>query len=115
MQLRWGVLVSALLSLLPLASAAQTGGGAREKAADRFEQREAHYNIQEYEEALAGYKEAYLLSKEPALLFNIGQCYRHLDRVEEALKSYRAFLREVPDTAVRPGVEKIIAELEARL
>jgi tetratricopeptide (TPR) repeat protein len=88
---------------------------AEQKAKKHFEDAEAHYKVRDYEEALAGYREAYLLSKQPVLLFNIAQCYRLLGRYEEARSSYRTFLREAPDHPVRPEVERLIAEVEARL
>lgn len=86
-----------------------------EKARGLFEEAEAHYNIGEYEVALEGYKEAYLLSKKPALLFNMGQCYRKLERYEEALTTYRSYLREVPNSPIREEVEQHIAEAEGKL
>lgn len=87
----------------------------REKAAKIFEEADAFYQLQEYEKALSGYREAYLLSLEPALLFNIGQCYRLLGRYEESLKSYQAFLRSEPEEALRKEVEGLIQEVEAKI
>ena len=35
--------------------------------------------------------------KDPALLFNRGECYRRIEDKEHALADYRRFLQEVPD------------------
>lgn len=87
----------------------------REKARALFEEADAHYKIKEYEKALQGFKEAYLLSEEPVLLFNIAQCQRQLGLLSEALQSYRTFLLEDPNTPLRANAEERIAELEAEL
>ncbi|HEX6838469.1 MAG TPA: hypothetical protein VF334_17955, partial [Polyangia bacterium] len=56
--------------------------------------------------------EAYRNFEEPSLLFNIALCERQLGHKQEALRSYRMFLSEVPDATNRADVEKIIAVLE---
>ena len=83
-----------------------------EKAAILFEAAEKNYKVGDYEKALEGYKEAYVLSGEADLLFNIGQCQRKLGRNEEALRTYKNFLQERPDTPIKADVEVIIRELE---
>jgi tetratricopeptide (TPR) repeat protein len=87
----------------------------QEKAIKLFEEAESYYNLQEFEKALNLYKEAYLLSQEPALLYNIAQCQRQTKRYEEAIKSYRAFLRTSQDDELRPQIEAFITEMEAIL
>jgi tetratricopeptide (TPR) repeat protein len=87
----------------------------QEKAIKLFEEAESYYNLQEFEKALPLYKEAYLLSQEPALLYNIGQCQRQTKRYEEAIKSYRAFLRTSQDEELRPRIEAFIKEMESEL
>ena len=85
-----------------------------EKAAKRFGEAEAFFRVQDYTKALEGYKEAYLLSKAPELLYNIGQCQRKLGRYEEAIESYKSFLAGAPDASNRTDVEALIVELEAK-
>src|SRR5262249_8335044 len=70
----------------------------RAKAVARFSEAEARYRAGQYEEALAGYKDAYILSREPDLLINVGQCLYHLGRYEEALRTYRIYLHDVPES-----------------
>lgn len=87
----------------------------REKALKLFEEAEAYYNVSEFEEALSKYKEAYLLSREPALLFNMAQCYRQLKRYEEAIRTYKNFIKETPDSPLRANVEELIKEVEMQM
>jgi tetratricopeptide (TPR) repeat protein len=80
-----------------------------------FEEAQALYRVGEYEKALPLYKESYLLSKRPEILFNIAQCLRLLGRSEESLRTYRAFLDEQPDTPYRQDAEEKIKEVEAAI
>ena len=84
----------------------------KEKAALIFEDAKAHYNAQDYLAAVKLFQDAYVISKEPALLINIGQCYRQMNKNEEAAKSLKAFLREAPDSELRPEIERLLLELQ---
>jgi tetratricopeptide (TPR) repeat protein len=87
-----------------------------EKAAKIFQEAEGHYSLLEYQQALDKYKESYRLSNEPALLYNIAQCYRLLNRNEESIQSYKNFLRLAAASPEQQEVaRKFIAELEAKL
>lgn len=59
-----------------------------------FQEAEASYKSGDFEAALAAYERAYLLTKEPLLLYNQAQCYRQLKRSKEAIDAYRRFLAE---------------------
>jgi tetratricopeptide (TPR) repeat protein len=83
-----------------------------ERASELFREGEILYNIQKYEEALQKYEEAYLVSGEPDLLYNIGQCYRLMGKRQEAITSYRNFLRARPTTPMRASTESFIVTLE---
>jgi tetratricopeptide (TPR) repeat protein len=80
-----------------------------------FEEAERLYNIRDYKAALKLYKDLYLSTGEAALLYNMGQCHRFLGEREDALNSYKTFLRLSPDSPVRPNAEKFIVELETDL
>lgn len=56
----------------------------------------AAYEDARYEAALGHFREAYELSKRPALLFNIGQAAEKLRRDQEALEAFKAYLDQVP-------------------
>jgi tetratricopeptide (TPR) repeat protein len=81
-------------------------------AEEYFNKAEALYRVQEYEEAYQYYKQSYLLSLQATLLFNMGQCSRQMGKHEEALKSYKSFVRDDPNNKLRSQVEKLIEEEE---
>lgn len=72
-----------------------------------------HYNLGEFDEAVAEFKAAYALTSEPGLLFNIAQAYRLAKDCAKALLWYRKFLADVPTAPNAETVKKYIAEQEA--
>jgi tetratricopeptide (TPR) repeat protein len=88
---------------------------AKERAKVAYRSGTKHYNLAEYQEALTDFKEAYRAYEEPSLLFNIGQCQRQLGLKLDAIRSYRAFLRETPNVPNREEVEQLISTLEKAL
>ena len=72
-----------------------------------------HFNLAEFEQALAEFKEAYRNKPDPAFLFNIGQCHRKLGHMDEAITFYQSYLREAPDAKNRKEVERRIEELRS--
>jgi tetratricopeptide (TPR) repeat protein len=117
-------LVSTLLSLLlcvgiaqaaPKKSAQKNKEEARERAAELFSQSKAYYNVHEYQRALDGFKEAYILSQEPVLLLNMGQCYRYMGQYQSAITSFQTFLQEDPATPYGENVNSLIEEMKQRL
>lgn len=106
--------VAALLGLTLSQAAAQPAPPASQPSPEeRFAEAKARYNVREYEQALAIFKELYLASNEPALLLNMGQCYRQLGQAKEASELLRAYLREAPDSPYREEVERILAQLSS--
>lgn len=110
-----------LLSALLVASLffAAAGAGADEPDSGVREARRlvasarAHFNLGEYEPALADYRDAYRLKPVTELLFNIGQCERRLGRHGDAARSFRAFLREGASPAISADeVRRLIADAE---
>jgi len=71
-----------------------------------------HYNLNEYKDALADFKEAYRLKPDPAFLFNIAQCHRQLGQFSDAAAFYRSFRRERPDTPNRAEVDRLVGEMD---
>jgi tetratricopeptide (TPR) repeat protein len=88
--------------------------GETQSARHLYDQGLTDYNLSHYDEALASFEKAYRIKHDPAFLFNIGQCQRQLHRYEDAERSYRAFLRESPNTpkAGREQVQKLVADME---
>jgi tetratricopeptide (TPR) repeat protein len=79
----------ALLALAPSVAAAPDAVTAKARAL--FKQAEVHFSLGEFQAALDGYREAYKLKPLPGLLFNIGQCYRHLRQYDRALFFYEQY------------------------
>jgi tetratricopeptide (TPR) repeat protein len=113
------LLILAGLWLLTHPAGAQPSAPSRAELAQAerlFAEAEAYYNLQKYEQALKAYEDAYLLSRKPELLFNIGQCYRYLDQLEEARRSYQAYLRQLPEQDPnRAIVTRLLKEIEETL
>jgi tetratricopeptide (TPR) repeat protein len=105
--------------LLTLALGAGTADAQKRKPSEQEQQARAHYkkalsyyNLREYTMSIIEFKEAYSLSEEPMLLFNIAQAYRLSRQNEEALHYYSIYLRLKPNAPNRRDVEQFIAELE---
>ena len=101
-------LLLGLLILLTSVAHAQN----RTKARELFKQAQQHYKLGEFQQALDGFKEAFRNFEDPSLLFNIAQCERQLGHKQEALRSYRMFLSELPNAPNRAEVENLIATLD---
>jgi len=71
-----------------------------------------HYNLNEFPEALAEFKEAYRLKQDPAFLWNIAQCYRQLGEYAQAANFYRSYRRESPDSPNRKEVDRLIVDMD---
>jgi tetratricopeptide (TPR) repeat protein len=108
--------------LVTLLAADPAARGDKRKPADAEAEAQAHYqralsyyNLREYGIAVLEFKEAYAISNEPLLLFNIGQAYRLDRQYEEALHYYRTFLQLRPRAPNRHDVEQFVAEMERAL
>ncbi len=82
------------------------------KAKALFESGTAHYNLTEYKEALADFKGAYRLFREPTFLFNIAQCERQMGDFATAASQYRAYRRESANAPNRTNVDELITEMD---
>ncbi|MBI5546525.1 MAG: PEGA domain-containing protein [Deltaproteobacteria bacterium] len=119
--------LAALLLGAAFSTSAQAAGANRgEPRADKadpkvaeakvhFKQGSAFYKQARYREAIAEFEKAYQLKPHGALRFNIAQCHERLGEIPQALRSYRAYLREVPDAEDKTTVRTAMANLEKRL
>lgn len=55
------------------------------------------YKEQKYDEAIVQFEKAYEVIPDPKIWFNLGQCHRHLNHVEQALLYYEKFLNALPE------------------
>ena len=104
---------SGLLIVLTLFVAARADAGERAAAGAHFREGSSLYAGGHWADALAGFEagsEAYPLR---GFLVNIGQCYRKLDRFDEAADAWKRFLATHPaDEKLRAEVEDALAEVE---
>jgi tetratricopeptide (TPR) repeat protein len=109
---------AALASVL---SAGLGAGGARadesidaiSDPAALYERGEQSYKLGHFDDALAAFGKSYELSKEPALLFNIGQCHRQLKNHERAVFFFEEYLTDSADVSNRAEVEALLTEERA--
>lgn len=78
-----------------------------------FESAKREYNIGQFDRASRLFEEAYRISGDPILLYNIAQSHRQFGRRGEAIQAYKAYLREVPTADNRVAVEARIKDLES--
>ena len=107
------LLVAGLLTL-PVPAWAQGSSNAKEAKA-AYEEGARHYDLAEYAEALTSFKDAYRAKTDPSFLFNIAQCLRKLERMEEAATFYRTYLRRAPEAPNRAEVERHLKDIESQL
>ncbi|HWE26799.1 MAG TPA: hypothetical protein VHB97_02300 [Polyangia bacterium] len=84
-------------------------------AQSKYESGLAHFNLQEYKEAIVDFEAGYRLKPSSTFLYNIAQAHRLNDNPERALYFYRAFLRSAPDAPNSVEVQARVASLEALL
>jgi tetratricopeptide (TPR) repeat protein len=100
-----------LLASLPLEARAETPD-ARAEARARFKQAEAYYEAGAYDQAIAEYLEAYRLSAEPELLFNVAQAYRRQKDRPRAVEYFEKYLAADPEGRVAERARTLLAELK---
>jgi tetratricopeptide (TPR) repeat protein len=71
------------------------------------------FDLGKFGPALAKFEAAYQAKPIAGLLFNIGQCHANLDEYDEAIFSFKKYLRLLPDAPNRDAVREYIDELEA--
>lgn len=95
--------------------APDTGNAARAK--ERKQEGDRAMDSLRYADALTAYNEAYTLSPEPALLYNLGRTLEALDRLPEALDKLEAFRTTAPPELLAkvPGLKERITNIQKRI
>jgi tetratricopeptide (TPR) repeat protein len=91
------------------AAPAPTSGDAGEQAYQRGRQ---HYDLQEWDAAIAEFKEAYRLRQDAASLFNIAQSYRLKGDCAQAASFYKTYKRNFPNEKNIARVDQFIGEMD---
>lgn len=95
--------VPALARAAPAGETAPPAAAPRDAARALVVQGVAELQRGDYLKALELFQRAYALFPSPKILFNLGQVYRELGRIVDALDAYERFLREAPKNT-RPGL-----------
>jgi tetratricopeptide (TPR) repeat protein len=107
--LRTELLCSLLLVAAASASAFADDKADKAKAKALYDEGLKHYNVSEWDEAIKAWRESYLLSKKPLLLFNIAQAYRLSGDCKQALEFYDSYQREEANPKNQKELEQAIA------
>ncbi len=85
------------------------------RAAKRhFDRGEKLFALGKFDDALDEYQKAFDAKPIPDFLFNIGQCYRNLGDYQQAIFSFKKYLKLEPDAPDKDKVEKLIDDLEEK-
>lgn len=87
---------------------------ADKRARALFEQGRVAFQEGRYRDAWDYFRKAYLLSKRPELLYNVGQAADRMRMDREALEAFRLYLKRLPDAENRREVENRVRALEER-
>jgi len=112
MMSRWLALVVACFVALSAPRAARADDPAMRAAKRHYDRGEKLFALGKFDEALDEYQKAFDAKPLPGFLFNIGQCYRNLGDYDQAMFSFKKFLKLDPETPKRDAVEKLLEELE---
>ena len=77
-----------------------------------YQEGRRHYDLREWDEAIASFKESYRMRTDERSLFNIAQSYRLKGDCVEALGFYQTYKRNFPDAEGVPAVDKLMPDIE---
>jgi tetratricopeptide (TPR) repeat protein len=92
---------------------APLGPGEDHEATRAFLSGKEYFDSGRFAEAQEQFQKAFLLTKDPALLYNLGQTYRKLGRCPEAEDAYEQFLRAAPTSPLAERAKKHLAMLRS--
>ena len=79
------------------------------KAKQLYDEGLRHYQVAEYTQAIDAWKQAYLISKKPLLLFNIGQAYRLSGDCAQAMTFYDNYTDAEPNPKNQDELDQAVA------
>src|SRR5262245_26702730 len=114
------LLAVAAAEVVALRADAAPAENAAAKAA--FLEGDRNFQLGKFEAAISAYERAFGLDPQPAFLFNIALAHRRqyeidgkIDHLARARELYRNYLKLEPHSSHRAGVEKLVADLTAKL
>jgi tetratricopeptide (TPR) repeat protein len=106
--MRWLV----LLVFLCVSTFARADDPAMRAAKRHYDRGEKLFALGKFDEALDEYQKAFDAKPLPGFLFNIGQCYRNLGDYDQAIFSFKKYLKLDPNAPNKEKVDKLIEDLE---
>lgn len=106
------LLLMVCLAVAVPARTASADDPATRAARRHFERGEKLFALGKFDEALEEYQTAFDAKPLPGFLYNIGQCYRNLGDLDQAIFSFKKYLKLEPDASNKEAVERLIEELE---
>ena len=105
----------ALAAFLTAAAPALAAPSPADRAIARqhYEKAVTHFNLGEFADAAAEFREVYKVAPQPVLLYDAAQAYRLANDRAQALVLYQSFLHLAPTTPHKAEVVARIAELQA--
>jgi tetratricopeptide (TPR) repeat protein len=85
---------------------------ATRSARRHFERGEKLFALGKFDEALEEYQTAFDDKPLPGFLYNIGQCYRNLGDLDQAIFSFKKYLKLDPEADNKEAVQRLIEDLE---
>lgn len=108
-----------LVSALASTARADDGFGPMPRSAsgrERLAKGNRLYNTREFEAAIIEYKAGAQIEPLPVFEYNLGQCYRHLNKYEEAIWYYDRFKQDAAPTGeLGEAVERFLTEMHEHL
>jgi outer membrane biosynthesis protein TonB len=83
------------------------------KAKQLYDEGFRHFNVAEYPQAIDSWKQAYLISKKPLLLFNIAQAYRLSGDCKQAMTFYDNYQNSETSIKNQDELDQAIAACKA--
>ena len=105
--------LAVFLVALALTSSIQSGHVHAQDADALFRKAEKLYRSSDFKKAKALYQESYRAKPDPKVLLSIAQCFRNLGELNNAIKTYEAFVRKTSDEQARKGVKGLLVKLRA--
>ena len=85
-----------------------------EAAGKHFSAAQEAFGARKFKTAASEFEAAYAISKDPVLLFNIGESYEKAGDGAKAVTSFKQYLKDQPQAADKPEVQKRIRAIEAK-
>ncbi len=108
------LIVIGFLGVALVGAPARADDAATRSAKKHYARGEKLFALGKFDKALDEYQQAFDAKPLPDFLYNIGQCYRNLGDLEQAIFSFKKYLQLAPDASDRDKVQKLIDDLEAK-